>query len=68
MMNTETTTESIVERNKFLEHRVTELTVLVKYYEEQFQGTRIGKRHKYFSNAKVTATGLGGVCCNKSCK
>jgi transposase len=54
MMNTETTTESIVERNKFLEHRVAELTVLVKYYEEQF---RLLQHKRFCSSSEKTFPG-----------
>jgi transposase len=54
MMNIETTTESIVERNKFLEHRVAELTVLVKYYEEQF---RLLQQKRFGSSSEKTFPG-----------
>lgn len=45
-MNTEATTESIVERIKFLERKVAEQAALIKYYEEQFmllQQKRFGR-------------------------
>ena len=54
MINIETTTESIVERNKFLERRVAELTVLVKYYEEQF---RLLQQKRFGSSSEKTFPG-----------
>jgi transposase len=51
MMNTETITESIVERNKFLESKVAELTVLVKHYEEQF---RLLQQKRFGSSSEKT--------------
>jgi hypothetical protein len=51
MMNMETTTESIIERNKFLERKVAELTTLVRYYEEQF---RLLQQKRFGSSSEKT--------------
>jgi transposase len=47
MESSEITTESILERNKFLERKVEELSALVKYYEEQIKL----RNHKSFGSS-----------------
>jgi hypothetical protein len=54
MINMEITTESIIERNKFLECRVAELTVLVRYYEEQF---RLLQQKRFGASSEKTLPG-----------
>jgi transposase len=54
MINTETTTESIVERIKFLERKVAEQSALIKYYEEQF---RLLQRKRFGSSSEKTSPG-----------
>jgi transposase len=47
-----TTTESLLERNKYLERKVEELSSLVKYYEEMF---RIYQHKKFGSSSEKTS-------------
>jgi transposase len=54
MMNTETTTESNIDRIEFLERKVAELTALVKYYEEQF---RLLQQKRFGSSSEKTLPG-----------